>query len=319
MKITLYTRKGCHLCDDVRAQLESMQSRYPHRLVEVDIDSDDALTRLYMERIPVVRIGPYTLEAPIERSALEVTLAAAARSDAPAPARTAGERKQLVRINRIVLFFARHWLAMVNLIVAFYLGMSFAAPALMKAGHDRAARWVYAAYSPMCHQLAFRSFFLFGEQAAYPRTVAGLSTETYGQATGLSEDDFVSARRFLGNEDVGYKTALCERDVAIYGGILLAGLAFSLVRKWLPPVPMALWIVLGIVPIALDGGSQLLANIPFLPFAVRESTPALRVATGLLFGVMNAWLAFPYTEETMNDARAMIAARLAGASEAAQD
>jgi uncharacterized membrane protein len=318
MRVTLYTRQGCHLCDDVRAQLVGLQARYPHRLVEVDIESDAALTRLYMDKIPVVRVGAYTLQAPINRSDLEVTLAAAAQAGTPAP-RGSAERRQAVRVNRIVLFFARHWLAVINLVAALYLGTALAAPVLMKMGHDRAARWIYAAYSPMCHQLAFRSFFLFGEQPVYPRAAAGTSWITYGEATTLSENDFVSARHYVGDPDVGFKVALCERDVAIYGGILLAGLAFTFMRKWLPPAPMVLWVLLGILPIALDGGSQLLSNLPFVPVAVRESTPTLRVVTGLLFGVMNAWLAFPYMEETMNDTRAMIVARLAGVSEVPSD
>ena len=43
LNVTLYTRKGCKLCDEVKAELNELQSQYPHRLVEVDIESDAAL------------------------------------------------------------------------------------------------------------------------------------------------------------------------------------------------------------------------------------------------------------------------------------
>jgi glutaredoxin len=52
--ITLYARPGCHLCDDARAALERVRAVAPFELREVDIESDDALHRRYLERIPVV-------------------------------------------------------------------------------------------------------------------------------------------------------------------------------------------------------------------------------------------------------------------------
>ncbi|MCW2989805.1 MAG: glutaredoxin 2 [Solirubrobacterales bacterium] len=52
MSLVLYGRDGCHLCDDARAVLE----RVGHPFEEVDIESDDALLRRYLERIPVVAL-----------------------------------------------------------------------------------------------------------------------------------------------------------------------------------------------------------------------------------------------------------------------
>jgi glutaredoxin len=51
-RITLYGRPGCHLCDDARAVLERVGEPFD----EVDIESDDALLKRYLERIPVVAI-----------------------------------------------------------------------------------------------------------------------------------------------------------------------------------------------------------------------------------------------------------------------
>jgi glutaredoxin len=54
--VTLYSRPGCHLCDDARAALERVQARAPFTLQEVDIETDDALHARYLERIPVVAL-----------------------------------------------------------------------------------------------------------------------------------------------------------------------------------------------------------------------------------------------------------------------
>ena len=48
--LVLYSRPGCHLCDDARAVLEQVGEPFE----EIDIDGDDALLRAYLERIPVV-------------------------------------------------------------------------------------------------------------------------------------------------------------------------------------------------------------------------------------------------------------------------
>ncbi len=54
--VTLYGRPGCHLCDDARIVLERIRAMHPFRLVEVDIEADDALLARYLERIPVVAL-----------------------------------------------------------------------------------------------------------------------------------------------------------------------------------------------------------------------------------------------------------------------
>lgn len=318
MRVTLFSKSECELCDAARTQLNAFQKEIPHQLVEVDIDSEPALAARFAERVPVVQAGPYTLNAPFTELDLKVALLSA-RDGMQLQDKKPGasSRSQAIRLNRGLLFFARHWLAAFNLAVLVYVGLPIAAPALMHAGFDRQARWIYTVYSPLCHQLAFRSWFLFGEQPAYPRALAGTSLISFGQAIGMDENDYIGARAFLGNPTVGYKTALCERDIAIYGGIFLSGLAFVGLRKHLKPIPMCLWFVLGILPIALDGGTQLISALPIpglsaiLP--MRESTPLLRTLTGGLFGVMNVWLAYPYIEESFAETRALISAKLQAA------
>ena len=53
LEATLYTRHGCHLCDQAKAVLV----RYGLRPSEIDIDADPALTAKYNHCVPVVLIG----------------------------------------------------------------------------------------------------------------------------------------------------------------------------------------------------------------------------------------------------------------------
>ena len=68
MTLTIYSRPGCHLCDDTRAVLEALlQDRAGRglatpRLVERDIDTDPALHDRYAFVIPVVALGDREVE-----------------------------------------------------------------------------------------------------------------------------------------------------------------------------------------------------------------------------------------------------------------
>jgi glutaredoxin len=56
MKVTLYTRTGCHLCDQAKQAIESARRRAAFDYEEFDIDSDPQLRRLYNEEVPVIAI-----------------------------------------------------------------------------------------------------------------------------------------------------------------------------------------------------------------------------------------------------------------------
>lgn len=56
IEVVLYGREGCCLCDEARELLLRVAERHPFRLLERDIEADDALLRSYLERIPVVTI-----------------------------------------------------------------------------------------------------------------------------------------------------------------------------------------------------------------------------------------------------------------------
>jgi glutaredoxin len=54
--VVLYTRQGCHLCDNARATLESAGQRFPLVLTTVDVDSDPDLVARYGMEVPVVLV-----------------------------------------------------------------------------------------------------------------------------------------------------------------------------------------------------------------------------------------------------------------------
>ena len=68
MRITLYGRRDCHLCDDARAVLQRVGEPFE----EVDIESDVELFKRYLERIPVVAVdGREAFELFVDEEALK--------------------------------------------------------------------------------------------------------------------------------------------------------------------------------------------------------------------------------------------------------
>lgn len=334
LTVTLYTRKDCHLCGQAKADLESLQSKYPHRLVEIDIDSDPALQKAYLVEIPVIEVGPYILKAPFDKQKLMMTLGAA--SDRRGQLDRLGREDHHDRVqrggrinsgDRAMYWISRHYLAVLNLFMLFYFGLPVLAPVLMNAGATFPATVIYTIYKPLCHQFGFRSFFLFGEQAYYPLTEAQIrGVITFEEATGFPDlhnpagYSRLEARQFIGNEVMGYKMALCERDMAIYASIFLFGIIYAATNRRIKPSHWMLWILIGMVPVGLDGFSQLFSqlSLPWLSAILpyRESTPFLRVLTGALFGFATAWFAYPAIEESMSETRQFFIKKFAAISQA---
>lgn len=197
--------------------------------------------------------------------------------------------------DRMVLGISRHWLAIFTIAVFLYLSVPFLAPLMMKAGASGPGRLIYTIYSPTCHQLPDRSYFLFGRQAVY-------SVEELDSAGVLDSDFILDRRKYIGDETLGWKVALCERDIAIYGAVVLGGLLFGLLRSRVPKISIKVYLVL-LLPIAIDGLSQL--------FGLRTSNWWLRTITGGIFGLATVWLSYPYIEESMRDVRRGVERKLA--------
>jgi glutaredoxin len=54
--VTLYSRPGCHLCDEAREALDRVRAQAPFTVDEINIETDDKLHARYLERIPVVAL-----------------------------------------------------------------------------------------------------------------------------------------------------------------------------------------------------------------------------------------------------------------------
>lgn len=86
---------------------------------------------------------------------------------------------------------------------------------------------------------------------------------------------------------MGEQVAFCQRDVAIYSAMLLGGLAFGLVRHHFRPIQLRYYVFF-LVPIALDGGTQLASD------ALQSGVPLITlwiiglVAMGLTMAILNS-------------------------------
>ncbi len=55
--ITLYTRPGCHLCDEAKQTIAPLAEKYAAPIREVNIDEDSVLRTRYNEEVPVLFLG----------------------------------------------------------------------------------------------------------------------------------------------------------------------------------------------------------------------------------------------------------------------
>lgn len=203
-------------------------------------------------------------------------------------------------MDRLAVWIGRHWLLVVGLWVSVFLGFAVAAPVLAASGHRGAATFLYAVYSPFCHQLPQRSWFIAGRQAAYTwpeiQPATGLPLSMPQAAFHHPVDDLV----------FGWQLALCQRDMAIFTGFWLAMALYGIRRRLgslVAPLPLRYYLV-ALIPIAADGLTQLVGW--------RESTPLLRTLTGLLFGGASALLVLPLAAEAVAEAVGQVGGTSAG-------
>ncbi|MBN1486911.1 MAG: DUF2085 domain-containing protein [Anaerolineae bacterium] len=205
------------------------------------------------------------------------------------------QRKILAVMNRWIFWLSKHWLAVFNVIAFLYVGGAILAPVLMHYGNEQLATPLYKFYGPFCHQYPFRSWFLFGEHTHYPQEPAARSVFEMNKL-----------KSFVGNAEMGYKMALCERCIGIYSAIFIAGLIYGLLRRRIEIkiLPIWLYFVIGIVPMGLDGGLQwvsyILWTLKLIP-APYETTAFMRTLTGILFGIGAIGVAYPSMEMFFKD------------------
>ena len=170
----------------------------------------------------------------------------------------------------VLKWVERRRLALLNTLVVVFVVGPVVTPLLLAAGATSTATDLYRFFHLVCHQWAFRSFFFLGPHATFSRD----------QLIALGMDPYT----FVGDAQMGWKMAFCERNLAIFVGLLAFGLPFGSVHRQMPPASFTQFAVL-VSPMALDGLTQLVGW--------RESTWELRIATGVPFGIASGWFLYP--------------------------
>ncbi|HYU59293.1 MAG TPA: glutaredoxin family protein [Solirubrobacterales bacterium] len=77
-RVTLYGRPGCHLCDEAREVLLALRAEgMRFQLRELNIEDDERLLRVHLERIPVIEIdGSEVSQLAPDAGALRAALSA---------------------------------------------------------------------------------------------------------------------------------------------------------------------------------------------------------------------------------------------------
>jgi uncharacterized membrane protein len=145
----------------------------------------------------------------------------------------------------------QHWLALFNGALALFIGLSALGPLGYALGLTGPSSALFNFYRLFCGQVPSHSFYI-----------------------------------------AGYQMCLCSRCLAIYSSLLAGGLILAMFRYRaffsIRPIGWKLWL-LGMVPMALDGGTQL--------FGWHESNVYLRLLTGIIFGLATAWFVLPQIED----------------------
>lgn len=227
-----------------------------------------------------------------------------------------------IRRTQWIRFLSRYWLAVFLVLFGIFNLLPFVAPVLMEAGWKSGGNAIYSGYSGLCHQMAQRSFFMFGSETMMN------ADELPIELSGDMGTDTLRLRQFRGNTDVGWKVAWSDRMVSMYGGVWLAAFAFAIIPRFRKRRPISIFtFVLFILPMAFDGVTHFLSDLGGLTEGFRYHNEWLatltgntlsdsfyvgdglgsfnswmRLVSGLLFGIGCIGLAFPYMEQYANEA-----------------
>lgn len=214
----------------------------------------------------------------------------------------------------------RHWLHLALVVLGIWTLAPWLAPLFMHLGWTGPGRAVYAIYSLFCHQMPQRSWFFFGERFTY--SLDQISIAWPDSAT------MMGVRRFVGNDSMGWKLAWSDRMVSFYGGFFLFGLLYLALRDRILRSGWQLswrWLLLLVMPIALDGVSHMISDIAGMSGGFRETNvwlaeltnhilaPAfyagdgwgsfnsiMRLLTGLLASFAIIFWAFPLVDRSLS-------------------
>lgn len=77
VRVEIYSKPGCHLCDEAKAVLERVRRSAPFELIEINIENSPAHYETFKYEIPVIFIdGHKAFKYRVEEKALRRSLAA---------------------------------------------------------------------------------------------------------------------------------------------------------------------------------------------------------------------------------------------------
>lgn len=259
------------------------------------------------------------------------------KTNAPQPAYgrlgMSSSRRNAINANRLALWISRHWVTSFITLFGIFIFLPWLAPVLMRVGATGAAHIIYVFYSWECHQLPERAYYLFGPKPMY--SLAEI------QAAWKPTNNPLILRQFVGNEQMGFKVAWCDRTTAMYAAIWVLMFFWRPLSKRLRPMPLWAFLVLTL-PIAMDCGTHMLSDFAGLGVGFRETNGWLaaltrntypswyystdiigsfnwwmRVVTGFIFSLGLVWLVYPQFEAFFTDIKTRIETkfRIAGIQE----
>lgn len=214
-------------------------------------------------------------------------------------------------VSAFGLTVRRHWFAIAAGLVGLYAGLPWLAPVLMRLGWVAPAHAIYALYSTQCHQMAQRSYFLFGPALMH-------SPSDLLSAGVLFEP--AALRAFLGNAELGWKVAWSDRMTSMYTSLFVSMLGIRVFGGRLRRLPTWAFAMM-LLPLALDGATHLISDFSGLGLGFRDTNAwlaaltanrlpsafyvgdawgsfnaGMRLVTGALFGLAIAWYVLPGLE-----------------------
>ena len=177
-------------------------------------------------------------------------------------------------------------------------------PIFAHFGMDSLASFFYNIYTPTCHQWIYRSFCVFddysiqdcilhdNEQESMVFTQYTSDEMNYTGQFFYSRDQIgrMRAERVERNGLIGYKFPNDARNMGIWISLFIGG-GFVL-RRDPTKLPSPIWFILALIPIGIDGTSQM--------FALRESINILRFATGFIAGFGTSFYIYPMIYDFSN-------------------
>ena len=232
-------------------------------------------------------------------------------------------RTVVLTLQRFILLLARYWFLIAMLLTGAILASGFLAPAFMAEGQPQAGEAIYRFLAPHNHQLPQRSYFLFGR-------TGGVQTYSLEELLAFGANPR-NLQNFVGSAEIGYKTALNHRMIAIFTGIFIGGMMWVLTGQRLRL--SFIWFLPFALPLIFDGLSHMVSENSGegfrqsntwavtltgggLPASFYSGTTfgtlnwLLRTVTGLLFGLGLAWFLFPYLARRFMSIRLRLEPRL---------